>query len=167
MEWQGPWSLLEIQDNFKKGGYELASMPLPQGPAGSVNWLGGAGAGIYVAAQQHNVVDAALKWITFLSSDDGEKLYCKTNGMIPASKVAQQDEFWSQNNLYRGYLNSFGNTPLMTPIWATGINSILDDTVPPLLQGVLNGNLSEADMARQVQDQVISGLSKNGVDVPS
>ena len=31
MEWQGPWSLLEIQDNFKKGGYELASMPLPQG----------------------------------------------------------------------------------------------------------------------------------------
>jgi ABC-type glycerol-3-phosphate transport system substrate-binding protein len=167
MEWQGPWSLLEIQDNFNKGGYELASMPLPQGPAGSVNWLGGAASGIYVAAQKHNVVDAALKWITFLSSDDGEKLYCKTNGMIPASGAAQQDPFWSQNDLYKGYLNSFGNTPLMTPIWATGINAILDDTVPPLFQGVLNGNLSEADMARQVQEQVIAGLSKNGVEVPS
>ena len=55
----------------------------------------------------------------------------------------------------------------MTPIWATGINSVLDDTVPPLFQGVLNGNLSEADMAKQVQEQVISGLSKNGVEVPS
>jgi ABC-type glycerol-3-phosphate transport system substrate-binding protein len=166
MEWQGPWSLLEIQDNFRKGGYELASMPLPQGPAGTVNWLGGAAAGIYVAAQKHNVVDAALKWIMFLSSEEGEKLYCKTNGMIPASNAAQQDPFWSQNDLYKGYLNSFGNTPKMTPIWATGINSILDDTVPPLFQGVLNGNLSEAEMAKQVQEQVIAGLSKNGVEVP-
>jgi ABC-type glycerol-3-phosphate transport system substrate-binding protein len=167
MEWQGPWSLLEIQDNFRKGGYELASMPLPQGPAGSVNWLGGAASGIYVAAEKHNVVDAALKWVNFLSSDEGEKLYCKTNGMIPASSVAQQDPFWAQNDLYKGYLNSFGNTPRMTPIWATAINSILDDTVPPLFQGVLNGNLSEADMAKQVQEQVVAGLSKNGVEVPS
>jgi ABC-type glycerol-3-phosphate transport system substrate-binding protein len=166
MEWQGPWSLVEIQDNFKKGGYELASMPLPKGPAGSIDWYGGASSGIYVAAQKHNVVDAALKWIKFLSSDDGEKLYCKTNGMIPASKVAQQDPFWSQNNLYKGYLNSFGNTPLMTPIWATGLNAILDDTVPPLFQGVLNGNLTEADMAKRLQEQVITGLSKNGVEVP-
>jgi multiple sugar transport system substrate-binding protein len=166
MEWQGPWSLVEIQDNFKKGGYEVASMPLPKGPAGSINWYGGASAGIYVAAQKHKVTDQAYKWISFLSSDEGQKLYCKTNGMIPASKNAQQDPFWSQNNLYKGYLNSFGNTPRMTPIWATGINAILDDAVPPLFQGVLTGKLSEADMAKQVQDQVIQGLSKNGVEVP-
>jgi hypothetical protein len=54
----------------------------------------------------------------------------------------------------------------MDPIWATGINSILDDTVPPLLQGVLNGQLSPEDMAAQVQDAVIQGLQQNGVDVP-
>lgn len=167
MEWQGPWSLVETQDNLKKGGYELASMPLPKGPAGSIDWYGGAASGIYVAAQKHNNVDAALKWINFLSSDEGEKLYCRTNGMIPASTVAQQDPFWAQNNLYKGYLNSFGNTPLMTPIWATGINAILDDTVPPLFQGVLNGNLSEAEMAKQLQEKVVSGLRTNGVEVPS
>src|SRR6185312_9909169 len=40
MEWQGPWSLLEIKENFEKGGYELASMPLPKGPAGNPNWYG-------------------------------------------------------------------------------------------------------------------------------
>jgi len=166
MEWQGPWTLTEIQSNFAKGGYELASLPLPKGPAGSVDWYGGASAGIYVAADKHGVVDQAFKWLSFLSSDQGEKLYCQTNGMIPASKAAQQDAFWSENNLYKGYLSSFGNTPRMDPVWATGFNAILDDIVPPLFQGVLTGKLSEQDMAQKVQDSVIDGLQKNGVMVP-
>jgi ABC-type glycerol-3-phosphate transport system substrate-binding protein len=167
MEWQGPWSLLEIQENFQKGGYELASMPLPKGPAGNPNWYGGAHASIYKAAEDHGVVDQAFAWISFLSSDEGEKLYCKTNGMIPASKTARQDEFWSENDLYKGYLNSFPTITRMDPIWATGLNSILDDTVPPLLQGVLNGQLSPEEMAQQVQDAVIQGLQQNGVNVPT
>ena len=167
MEWQGPWSLLEIQDNFKKGGFELASMPLPKGPAGNPNWYGGAHASIYKAAADKGVVDQAFKWISFLSSDEGELLYCKTNGMIPASTTAQQDPFWAENDLYKGYLNSFPTITRMDPIWATGMNGILDDTVPPLLQGVLNGQLSPEDMAAQVQDAVVQGLRQNGVDVPS
>ena len=167
MEWQGPWSLLEIQDNFKKGGFELASMPLPKGPAGNPNWYGGAHASIYKAASDKGVVDQAFKWISFLSSDEGELLYCKTNGMIPASTTAQQDPFWAENDLYKGYLNSFPTITRMDPIWATGMNGILDDTVPPLLQGVLNGQLSPEDMAAQVQDAVVQGLRQNGVDVPS
>jgi ABC-type glycerol-3-phosphate transport system substrate-binding protein len=167
MEWQGPWSLLEIQENFEKGGYELASMPLPKGPAGNPNWYGGAHASIYKAAEDKGVVEQAFKWISFLSSDEGELLYCKTNGMIPASRTAQQDPFWSENELYKGYLNSFPTITRMDPIWATGLNGILDDTVPPLLQGVLNGQLSPEDMAAQVQDAVIQGLRQNGVDVPN
>lgn len=166
MEWQGPWSLLEIQDNFKKGGYELASMPLPKGPAGNPNWYGGAHASIYSAAKDHNVVEQAFKWISFLSSDEGEKLYCKTNGMIPASKSAQQDPFWTENNLYKGYLNSFPTVARMSPIWATGLDGILDDTVPPLLQGVFNKQLTPQEMAAQVQDAVLAGLRQNGVEVP-
>lgn len=167
MEWQGPWSLLEIQENFAKGGYELASMPLPKGPAGNPNWYGGAHASIYKAAADKGVVEQALKWISFLSSDEGEMLYCKTNGMIPASMTAQQDPFWSENELYKGYLNSFPTIARMDPIWATGLNSILDDTVPPLLQGVLNGQLAPEDMAAQVQDAVVQGLRQNGVEVPN
>ncbi len=167
IEWQGPWALTEIQDNFKKGGYELASMPLPKGPAGNPTWYGGSHTSIYKTAQEKNVVPQAFKWISYLSSDEGQKLYCKTNGMIPASKTAQQDPFWSQNALYKGYLNSFPSISRLEPIWATGLDSILDDTVPPLLQGVLNGSLSPSDMAKQVHDAVIAGLKQNGVNVPS
>lgn len=166
MEWQGPWSLLEIQDNFAKGGYELASMPLPTGPAGNPNWYGAAYASIYRAAEEHEVVDQAFRWISFLSSDEGQKLYCKTNGMIPASKTALNDPFWTDNPLYQGYLNSFQSISRTEPIWATGLLSILDDTVPPLLQGVFNRQLSPEEMAAQVQEAVIDGLIQNGVDVP-
>lgn len=166
MEWQGPWSLLEIKENFEKLGYGLASMPLPKGPAGNPNWYGGAHASIYSAAEQHGVVAQAFDWISFLSSDEGEILYCKTNGMIPASTTAQQDPFWSENDLYKGYLNSFPTIQRMEPIWATGLSGILDDTVPPLLQGVMNGELSPEDMAVQVQEAVVQGLLQNGVEVP-
>ena len=166
IEWQGPWSLLEIQENFEKGGYELASMPLPKGPGGNPNWYGGAYASIYRSAVEREVVDEAFSWISFLSSDEGEKLYCKTNGMIPASNSALEDPFWSENDLYKGYLNSFEGISRMDPIWATGLTSILDDTVPPLLQGVFNRQLSPEEMASQVQDEVIEGLRRNGVDVP-
>lgn len=166
IEWQGPWTLTEIQDNFTKGGFELASMPLPTGPAGNAPWYGGAPTGIYVSAEKHGVVDQAFKWVSFLSSDEGQKLYCQTNGMIPASKTAQQDPFWAENILYKGYLGSFASAQILEPIWATGLTSILDDTVPPLLQGVFTKELTPEDMVEQVQDAVIDGLRQNGVEVP-
>lgn len=166
MEWQGPWTLTEIQDNFEKGGYELASMPLPTGPGGNIPWYGGAPAGIYTSAENAGVVDQAFKWISFLSSDEGQKLYCKTNGMIPASRTAQQDPFWAENDLYKGYLGSFASAQVLEPLWAVGLQSILDDTVPPLLQGVFAKDLKPEDMAEQVQDAVLQGLRQNGVEVP-
>lgn len=166
IEWQGPWSLTEIQQNFEQNGWELASMPLPSGPAGNPGWYGGAIASIYKSSEDDDLVDAAFKWISFLSSDEGEKLYCKTNGMIPASSTAQADPFWAENNLYKGYLGTMANAQVYEPIWATGLTSILDDTVPPLFQGVLGGDLSVEDMVSQVQDAVIDGLMQNGVEVP-
>ncbi len=167
MEWQGPWSLIEIQENFEKAGFELASMPLPKGPAGNPDWYGGAPTGIYRAAEQRDVVEQAFQWISFLSSDEGQKLYCKTNGMIPASLEAQKDPFWSENNLYKGYLTAMSNAQVMAPIWATGFVGILDDIVPPLFQGVLTKQLTPEDMAAQVQDGLIAGLRQNGVEVPT
>lgn len=166
IEWQGPWTIKEVRDSFKTNGYELASMPLPKGPAGNPSWYGGASAGIYTSAQKHGVVDAAFEWVSFLSSDEGEKLYCKANGMIPASKTARSDPFWADDPVYKGYLQAMTNAPLMFPVWATGISSMLDDIVPPLLQGVLTKKISEKEMASQVQQQVLAGLDKNGVKVP-
>lgn len=168
IEWQGPWSLLETRDNFKKGGWELASMPLPKGPAGAFPAsLGGGLAGLYRGAKKDGHQDEAFTWLQFLASDEGQKLYCKTNGMIPAAKAVQSDPFWSQDPLYKGYLASMTTAKLMEPIWMTGLDGMLDDIVPPLLQGVLLKQLKPADAAAQIQDQVVRGLRQNGVNVPT
>lgn len=168
IEWQGPWSLVETRDNFKKGGWELASMPLPKGPAGAFpSSLGGGLTGIYRGAQKGGHIDQAFAWIDFMSSDEGEKLYCQTNGMIPASLAVQADPFWGEDPLYKGYIASMKSAEVLEPLWATGLDGLLDDIVPPLLQGVLLGKLKPAEAAGQIQDQVVQGLQQNGVQVPN
>lgn len=166
IEWQGPWTITQIRENFKKAGYELVSMPTPKGPAGNPTWYGGGAMGIYTAAQQHKVVSQALDWITFVSSDEGEKTYCKADGMIPASIEARADPFWSKDPIYQGYLQAMKNAPNMLPLWTPTLSTLLDTIVPPLLQGVFTKKLSEADMAKEVQDQAVAGLAKAGVSVP-
>ncbi len=166
--WQGPWSLLETRENFKQGGWEVASMPLPTGPAGAIPpSLGGGLAGLYRGAEKPGHEEAALLWVKFLSSDEGQRLYCETNGMIPASRTLQADPFWSQDPLYRGYIATMKGMKQMLPIWATGLEGLLDDVVPPLLQGVFLRQLQPADAAKEIQAQVIRGLKQNGVNVPN
>lgn len=167
MEWQGPWSLAEIALNFEKAGYELASMPLPKGPAGvNPTSVGGGLMGIYRGAEERDVVDQAFEWASFISSDEGQKIYCKANGMIPASITAQQDPFWAENPLYKGYLRTMAGAVQMEPIWATNLTSILDDVVPPLIQGIMLGQISAEDAASQIQREVVRGLQQIGIDVP-
>ena len=167
MAWQGPWSLIETSDNFKKGGWELASMPLPKGPAGAFpSEIGGGLSGLYRPAMKNNRVDQALAWVAFLSSDEGQRIYCQTNGMIPASLKLQADPYWANNPLYKGYISTMRTAKVLEPIWATGLDGLLDDIVPPLMQGVMLGKLKPAEAAAQIQAQLVHGLEQNGVKVP-
>ena len=166
MAWQGPWNITATKDAFAKNGYELVSMPLPNGPKGRVAIYGGGGAGIYTSSERDGVVDQAWEWISYLSSDEGEKLYCKTNGMIPASKTAREDPTWSKDPLYTGYLTSMESAPRMYPLWATGLESSLDTIVPPLLQAAFGGKITSEQMAEQLQKQVLKAVKGNGVEVP-
>jgi ABC-type glycerol-3-phosphate transport system substrate-binding protein len=167
MEWQGPWSLAEIDQNFSQAGYELASMPLPKGPAGvNPTSVGGGLMGIYRGAEERGVVDQAFEWASFMSSDEGQIIYCKTNGMIPASTTAQQDPFWAENPLYQGYLGTMASAVQMEPVWATNLTSVLDDIVPPLIQGIMLEQISPEDAAGEIQREVVRGLQQIGIDVP-
>jgi multiple sugar transport system substrate-binding protein len=167
MAWQGPWSLVETRENLRKGGWELASMPLPIGPSGRApTSVGGGLAGVFSGAAKRGVVDEAYAWVDFLTSDEGQSIYCKTNGMIPASSAVQADPFWSEDPLYKGFLGSLKSTEFLEPIWATGHKAILDDVVAPTLQGVLLGQLTAAEGIKQIQNEVVRGLVANGVDLP-
>lgn len=166
MAWQGPWNIKATKAAFEKNDYELISMPLPNGPKGRVAMYGGGGAGIYTSSEQDGVADQAWEWISYLASDEGEKLYCSTNGMIPASKQTRKDPIWSDDPLYKGYLTSMESAPRMYPLWASGLESANDTIVPPLLQAAFAGKITPEQMAEQFQQQVLKTLKNNGVKIP-
>lgn len=166
--WQGPWNIKPTQQSFTKGGFELVSMPLPKGPAGRTSIYGGGATGIFQSSVKQNVLPQAWDWVSYLSSDEGQKLYCQTNGMIPAATGLQQDPYWAKNPLYQGYITALESTPNMYPVWATGIQTLVENNyLVPLLQGALTGKITAAQMAQQLQEQVTAGLKRNGVKVPT
>lgn len=167
MAWQGPWNIPATRESFEAGGYELVSMPIPEGPAGRTAIEGGGGAGIFVSAVEDGVTEDAWKWLEFLSSAEGQRIYCSTNGMIPASPSVRTDEFWANDPLYTGFTASLENAPRMFPAWAIGLDSIKDIVIPPLLQAAMNGSISAEDMATQMQEDAAAALENNGVEVPA
>ena len=64
-------------------------------------------------------------------------------------------------------LQSGAETPEQLAPELAGFDALLDDIVPPLLQGVLLGQLKARDAVSQIQQQLIQGLQMNSVDVPN
>ena len=167
MMWQGPWALLEQRDTLKKQGWEMAAMPLPNGPNGSPQDGGVSGlAGIFSTAKKRDVVNEAWVWVSFLCSDEGQKIFSGTNGMLPASQVLWKDPQFANDPLYSGYLEGLKSVELAYPLWAVGVTTILDQKGVPLLQGLLLGQVTPEQMATQLQDEVVKFLKGNGVAVP-
>lgn len=170
MMWQGPWSLIAQNEALKKQGWEMAAMPLPKGPAGNSQGPSLAGTyGIFSTAKAHGVVDEAFSWISFLCSDEGEKIYCSTNGMLPSSQALWKLPQFGDNPLYGGYIKGFSGGSPDYPIWATsaGVTTIFDQKGVPMMQGLLLNQLTPEQMAQQLQTEVVSFLTNNGLKIPS
>jgi len=168
--WQGPWSLIAQSDALKQQGWEMAAMPLPQGPAGNSQGPSLAGTyGIFSTAQTHGVVDEAFSWISFLCSDQGETIYCSTNGMLPSSQALWKLPQFGGNPLYSGYIKGFSGGSPDYPIWATsaGVSTIFDQKGVPMMQGLLLNQLTPEQMAQQLQTEVVNFLTNNGLKLPS
>ncbi|HLG52235.1 MAG TPA: sugar ABC transporter substrate-binding protein [Chloroflexota bacterium] len=167
MMWQGPWSLIDQRETLKKQGWELAALPLPKGPAGNPQSSGLAGlAGIFSTARKRGVVQEAWQWVSFLCSDEGQKIYSGTNGMLPASQALWKDPQFANDPIYSGYLEGFQNGDRDYPIWAVGVQSVFDQKGVPMMQGLLLNQLTPEQMAQQLQDEVIRFLENNGIKVP-
>lgn len=165
--WQGPWSLIDQSTALKKQGWDMAAMPLPKGPGGNSQSASLAGlAGIFGTAQKRGVVPQAFDWISFLCSDDGQKIYSSTNGMLPASQALWKLPQFASNPLYSGYIAGFSNSSPDYPLWAVGVTSVFDQKGVPMMQGLLLNQLTPEQMAQQLQTEVVNFLQNNGVQVP-
>ena len=165
---QGPWAIKENKATLAENGWELGALPLPEGPAGAPNsGLGGNNVGMYRGAENHDAVNETLEWIKFVSSNEGQAIYCKTNGMIPASTDLWSDPFWSADPVYKGYIDGYKDPDREFPIWMIGMTGVMDNVVVPLMQGLLTKKVTPEEFAQQWNDATIDIMKQNGVDIPT
>lgn len=165
---QGPWAIRDSVATLAENGWELGALPLPKGPAGAPNSGFGDGGitGLFRSCQNDDVVAEALEWIRFVSSNEGQAIYCKTNGMIPASIDLWDDPYWAEDPVYRGYIDGFSEGDRYYPVWMVGVDSVLDNVVVPLMQGLLTEKVTPEEFAEQWHDATVETLAQNGVTVP-
>lgn len=164
---QGPWTIRQNKETLAENGWELGALPLPKGPAGAPNsGLGGAPVGIFRTSRNEGVVSEALEWIKFVSSNEGQAIYCKTNGMIPASTDLWSDPYWADDPVYRGYIDGYTDPDRSWPVWMVGMGGVMDNVVVPLMQGLLTKRITPEEFAEQWHDATVETLKRNGVEVP-
>ncbi len=121
----------------------------------------------FKTAKDHNAVEQALEWIRFVGSNEGQAIYCKTNGMIPASVDLWTDPFWAADPVYKGYIDGFKEPDRGWPSWMVGMGGVMDNVVVPLMQGLRTKKVTPEDFASQWYDATVEILTKNGVKVPT
>lgn len=165
---QGPWSITANKETLAENGWELGALALPSGPGGAPNsGLGGNNVGLFRSAENDDVIEEALEWIRFVSSNEGQAIYCKTNGMIPASTDLWDDPFWADDPVYRGYLDGYENPDREWPVWMVGMGGVMDNIVVPLMQGLLTQRVTPEEFAEEWYDATVATLKENGVEVPT
>ena len=92
----------------------------------------------------------------------GQAIYCKTNGMIPASVDLGTDPFWAADPVYKGYIDGFKEPDRGWPSWMVGMGGVMDNVVVPLMQGLLTKKVTPEDFASQWYDATVDILTKNG-----
>ena len=81
----GPWVPPTLQSQYPSTQFDFG--PMPAGPGGSIQVVGGEDIAILSSTKN---LDAAQKWVTFMTSDEAQRLMGAT-GQMPVFKPASSD----------------------------------------------------------------------------
>ncbi|MFF4243121.1 ABC transporter substrate-binding protein [Streptomyces sp. NPDC001822] len=97
--WQAAATTFAAQ-GMKPEDWGVAPVPVPSGAPGAGKQTNSMVAGINMAVFKNTKnIDGAKKFVKFMTSDDEQKILCKTYGSIPPVKAAQSDAAFSAPEL--------------------------------------------------------------------
>ncbi|WP_327112071.1 sugar ABC transporter substrate-binding protein [Streptomyces sp. NBC_01341] len=97
--WQAAATTFAAQ-GMKPEDWGVAPVPVPSGAPGTGKQTNSMVAGINMAVFKNTKnIDGAKKFVKFMTSDDEQKILCKTYGSIPPVKAAQSDAAFSAPEL--------------------------------------------------------------------
>lgn len=158
MLYSGPW-MLSTYKNYGKD-LEFGIVPPPAGPKGNKGaGIGGFGLVIPEGAKHKEEAWELMKW--WLATPENAAMYCKTSLNIPGLKAATLDSFFSGDELYKPFLETFEFAKIRPPV--SGYSTMEEKALIPNLQLFLEGKQSAADTLKKAQEMGDKILAENKI----
>jgi multiple sugar transport system substrate-binding protein len=156
MLYSGPW-MLSTYKNYGKD-LEFGIVPPPAGPDGHKGaGLGGFGLVIPAAAKHKEEAWELMKW--WLATPENAAMYCKTSLNIPGLKAATLDSFFSGDELYKPFLETFEFATIRPPV--SGYSIMEEKALIPNLQLFMEGKQSAEETLQKAQEMGDKILAEN------
>jgi len=156
----GPWSLPRLKGIMDELGYGLGAQKLSAGPTGEIRgqvWNAGR-VGIYSTTKHKK---ESWEFIKFLASDEGMRIYCYTNGMMPSSNTFVHDPRYrtgEMKELYKAYLDQIETGCVQLPIWMRSARPAMVEEWGPAVQAVLTGSMTVEEAVGKMEDAIREAL---------
>jgi len=158
MLFSGPW-MLSTYKNYGKD-LEFGIVPPPAGPKGNKGaGIGGFGLVIPEGAKHKDEAWELMKW--WLATPENAAMYCKTSLNIPGLKAATLDTFFSGDELYKPFLQTFEFAKIRPPV--SGYSTMEEKALIPNLQLFMEGKQSAADTLKKAQEMGDKILAENKI----
>jgi len=155
---QDPDALISIAEKMKPGDYGVAEMP--KGPAGKAFPTIGYGGWSMFAASAHK--DLAWKLIATLEAPEGNLVWNKKIGALPAHTAAEKDPFYATDQ-FKGWFEELGDPNIIPTVMPTHLEEFAyfkDSLVIKTSQQALLGEISPDDLAKQWADYMTAAQQK-------
>lgn len=147
MTYSGPW-MLSTYKNYGKD-LEFGIVPPPAGPNGNKGaGIGGFGLVIPEGSKHKDEAWELMKW--WLTVPENAAMYGKTSLNIPGLKAATLDNFYSGDELYKPFLETFEFAKIRPT--TSGYSTMEEKALIPNLQLFLEGKQSAEDTLKKAQE---------------
>lgn len=147
MTYSGPW-MLSTYKNYGKD-LEYGIVPPPAGPNGNKGaGVGGFGLVIPEGAKHKDEAWQLMKW--WLTVPENAAMYGKTSLNIPGLKAATLDSFYSSDEQYKPFLETFEFAKIRPTV--SGYSTMEEKALIPNLQLFLEGKQSAEDTLKKAQE---------------
>lgn len=136
---------------------EFGVFPIPEMEPGNGNWSGGGGFNVEIPKGAKNP-EASFKFIKFLVSEEGQKIWSSKNFELSTLKSLAEDEELMADPVYKLSTDLLQQTSLgVYPMYFLGYN----DYFNPVMDDFTAGNLSAQEAIEKAQTEVENFVETN------
>lgn len=130
----------------------LRAVPMPVGPSGQrFTEFGPSMNAVYAGGQDP---EAAFEWVSYLASAEAMLTFCKDDGALPIRQSVGADPYFQENPFTKVSLDSLPDAYLLPFTDKAGYSRLAEQTWPQLSQPALSGEMSSAEFAGALADEV-------------